>query len=137
MLIAPLAPFAAVFRPSGLNASLIATVEHDAAPGRLGLLGVRGARGAITLVGGDFTGAPGDRGGLFSATMTGGDVEIGFAREGLGDGLAEGRSALTRFSIEVTDGFAAATARIDVTVRRRMAPPTLLGPIPDQMDILQ
>lgn len=137
MLIAPLPPFAAVSRRSGLSASLFATVDHDAAPARLGLLRVRGARGAITLVGDDVVGAAGDRGGLFSAFASGGGVEIDFDRAGLGDGLVEGQSVLTQLSIEVTDGFAAATARIGVTVRRKMSPPMRLGPIPDQMDILQ
>ncbi|QIE55863.1 hypothetical protein G5B40_10635 [Pikeienuella piscinae] len=136
MLIAPFPPFAAVIRRGGLHASLFATVDHDAAPGSLGLIGVSGARGAITLVGGDITGAAGDEGGLFSAITSGGGVEIVFDRDGLGDGFTEGQSALTRLSIEVTDGVTVTTARIGVTVRRPLAPPALLGPIPDQMDFL-
>ena len=54
----------------------------------------------------------------------------------LGDGFSEGEAVATTISPTVTDGVSAVPARLRVTVRRAFSPPQLLGPIPDQVDLL-
>lgn len=125
---------AAITRRVGLSASLTAIVAHDGAPSALGDVNVFGAAGPVTLVGGDRSGLPGDSGGLFSISESGGAIAVAFDRDGLGDGFDEGQTATTIAAVDVTDGVAVVSASLRVTVRRSVAPPALVSPIPDQTD---
>ncbi|MFV0474911.1 MAG: hypothetical protein ACK5MQ_12005 [Pikeienuella sp.] len=136
MLIAPLPAFAALHRRAGFSASLSAIIDHNAAPGVIGRLRIFGASGAARLVGAPPDRAPGSGGGRFSLRQSGGEIIVSFDRDGLGDGFAEGESAVASLAVEITDGSETATARIRATVRRALTPPVFLGPIPDQMDML-
>lgn len=136
MQIIPIPAFAARQRRAGFSASFSAVLAHDAAAAVIGDLRTIGAEGPVLLVGGGPVQAPGDGGGLFTLAASGAGIEISFDRDGLGDSLGVGESASTMVSIPVTDGVSNTDARITATVRRALTAPALLGPIPDQMDIL-
>ncbi|WP_340109744.1 hypothetical protein [Pikeienuella sp. HZG-20] len=137
MQIIPIPAFIVLQCHSGFTASFSAVVAHDAAPAVIGEIRAAGADGPVSLVGGDTVDAPGDQGGLFTLATSGSKIEILFDRKGLGDAFAEGESVSTAASIPVTDGVSVTQARVVATVRRSLAAPVLLGPIPDQMDIMQ
>lgn len=136
MLISPLPAFVARRGPGGLTASLAATIPHDAAVSALGPIRAFGAAGPLSLQGGDLSAAPGSAGGRFATSTAGGAISVTFDRNGLGDGFAEGETVMTTIGPTVTDGVSSVPARLRVTVRRAYAPPQLLGPIPDQVDLL-
>ncbi len=136
MRISPLPAFVARRGPGGLTASLAATLPHDAAVAALGPIRAFGAAGPLSLPGGDLSAASGSAGGRFTTSTTGGAISVTFDRNGLGDGFAEGEAVTTAIGPTVTDGVSAVPARLRVTVRRAYAPPQLLGPIPDQVDLL-
>lgn len=136
MRISPLPAFVARRGPGGLTASLAATLPHDAALAALGAIRAFGAAGPLSLQGGDLSAAPGNAGGRFTTSTAGGAISVTFDRNGLGDGFAEGETVTTSIGPTVTDGVSAVPARLRVTVRRAYAPPQLLGPIPDQVDLL-
>ncbi|MEX2517892.1 MAG: hypothetical protein WD969_01015 [Paracoccaceae bacterium] len=136
MLIAPLPAFVAHLRRAGFTASFAAEVAHDSPASLLGAVKTFAAAGLVELVGGDVAGVAGDQGGLFSAAGSGGEIMLSFNRDGLGDGFAEGEAQSTAALLDVTDGQSTVAARIRVTVRKPLAPPASLTPIPDQMDML-
>ena len=136
MRISPLPAFVARRGPGGLTASLAATLPHDAATISLRPIRAFGAAGPLSLPGGDLSAAPGSAGGRFTTSTAGGAKSVTFDRNGLGDGFSEGEAVATTISPTVTDGVSAVPARLRVTVRRAFSPPQLLGPIPDQVDLL-
>lgn len=136
MIIAPLPAFIAYLRFAGFTASFSTEVAHDSPAGPLGEVGAFTAAGPVTLANGDIAGLAGDQGGLFGATYVSGAIVVSFDRNSLGDDFAEGETLTTHASLPVTDGQSTTVARIRVTVRRAFTPPTLLTPIPDQMDML-
>lgn len=136
MRILPLPALTARLRRNGLSASISAQIAHDAAPGPIGALRVFGAAGATSLVGGDLASVAGTGGGRFSTASSDGSITVSFDRDGLGDGFQEGEAVTTELAPTVTDGATSVPARLRVTLRRPLAPPQLLGQIPDQMDFL-
>lgn len=136
MRLSPLPAFVARSRPGGLSVSLSAILQHDAPATALGPARAFGAAGPLALPGGDLSAAPGSAGGRFSVVAAGGSITVTFERNGLGDGFAEGEAVFTEINPTVSDGVSAVPARFGVTVRRAYSPPQLLGPIPDQMDLL-
>lgn len=135
MLFAPVPQLAAtVLGPGGFAASFGATVAHDAGPGVLGALRSFAAEGPVSLLGGNQAGAPGSAGGLFDVTTSGADILIGFDRDGLGTGFAEGARVTTELSVPVSDTETTVQARIRVTVSRPYLPPVLAAAVPDQDD---